>query len=153
MTEIELIRFFKKITKTSSCWIWVGSRNHLIGGYGIFWINHKRIYAHRASYLHFKGEIEQGKELDHLCRNRPCVNPDHLEAVTRSVNTLRGLVPILARQRGLAVTHCKNGHEYTEENTYRRKDRGTRDCKTCRSIRKQLFESNRKYDILSQTMI
>ena len=86
----------------SGCWLWAGFCNP--GGYGKFTAGPKNEYAHRLSYRLFVGEIPQGLELDHLCRVRCCVNPSHLEPVTKSVNAIRGigtlhLLTEAARQR------------------------------------------------------
>ncbi len=114
-----------KIDTKTGCWLWVGSickRN----GYGDF----GGIKAYVYSYLLHKGTLPAKNEPDHLCRIRACVNPEHLEAVTRRINLLRGDT-IAARKA--AQTHCEHGHEFTEENVYRTKD-GTRNCRKCRSL-------------------
>lgn len=103
-----------------ACWLW---RGHLTrGGYGQF---ESRV-AHRAAYELFVGPIPDGLQLDHLCRVRNCVNPTHLEPVTAQENTLR------SRR---IKTACKNGHEFSEENTrlVARPDRPgpKRQCVTC----------------------
>ena len=85
-------------------------------------------FAHRVVYEILVGPIPVGLELDHLCRNRACVNPDHLEPVTTRTNLLRGYSPWACRAR---QTHCKRGHEFTPENTYGTGD-GRRYCRTCR---------------------
>lgn len=102
-------RFWAKAEKTESCWEWRGTRDR--AGYGRF-SDGRRFgtnIAHRISYLLTHGSIPAGLDLDHLCRNRGCVNPDHLEPVTHHENCLRGAQ---AQQ-----THCINGHPFNEENT------------------------------------
>ena len=111
------------------CWIFTGSLMH--SGYGNFIVRNsegKRIHsvAHRASYEFFVGPIPEGLELDHLCRNRACCNPRHVEPVTRQINLLRGeTIPATNSQK----THCKRGHEFTRENT--RVWRKMRFCRQC----------------------
>ncbi len=94
----------------------------------------RTLKAHRLAYEQAYGPIPDGLVLDHLCRNRKCCNPDHLEAVTMQVNTLRGASPIaeLARK-----THCPHGHPYDAENTIWRAN-GARACKGCREDRNRL---------------
>ncbi len=90
----------------SGCWLWLGALKE--NGYGAFGMKRgANGYAHRFSYLVHKGDIPDGLEIDHLCRVRCCVNPDHLEAVTHQVNKIRGI-----------KTHCKYGHALTEDNLY-----------------------------------
>ena len=112
----------------SGCWVWLGSLT--AGGYGTlrYSESQKKTTAHRVSYAAFKCDIPDELDLDHLCRVRCCVNPDHLEPVTRQVNLERGVGNTGATQR--ARTHCPQGHEYTPENT-RVNRKGQRSCKAC----------------------
>ena len=113
----------------SGCWLWIGSVS--TGGYGLIGLNKKVRPAHRILYEQKFGPIPVGLEIDHLCRTRCCVNPDHLEAVTRRENIMRGLGPS-ARQA--KQTHCKNGHPLAGENLVINKGKygPMRQCKTCR---------------------
>ena len=80
-------RFWPKVKKTNNCWLWLGFKNR--EGYGMFYLGNTTT-AHRVSYMIKHGSIPEGLHIDHLCRIRDCVNPDHLEAVTPSVNVKRG---------------------------------------------------------------
>jgi hypothetical protein len=90
--------------------------------------------AHRVVYEALVGPIPTGLQLDHLCRTRACVNPAHLEPVTRRENILRGESPSAVHAR---KTHCIRGHEFTPENTHTRSD-GSRSCRKCGARRKRL---------------
>lgn len=99
-------------------------------GYGRFYVDGRNALAHRWSYEHHAGPIPAGLHLDHLCRNRSCVNPEHLEPVSQSENVRRGVGPLIAAERHRALTHCSEGHPYDEANTYT--DSKSRNCRTCK---------------------
>lgn len=96
-------------------------------GYGQFWDGTKTVRAHRFSYELARGKIPEGLDLDHLCRNRACVRPDHLEPVTDKENVHRSPIHFATR------THCPKGHPYSEENTYVSPQGRT--CKKCQRER------------------
>lgn len=120
-------RIAKKIRleKNRGCWLWCGATDRL--GYGVMRIAGKLKKAHRISYEIHRGDIPPGLCLDHLCRVRNCVNPEHLEPVTPGENTRRGDA---WKYNGLK-THCKHGHEFNDKNTYFRPT-GGRTCRVCR---------------------
>jgi len=99
-------------------------------GYGTFYLDGRSQKAHRVAYELLVGPIPEGLTLDHLCRVRHCVNPDHLEPVTRLENWRRGTGPSAASRRQRSKTRCKHGHEFSEENTYVTAA-GARQCRTC----------------------
>ena len=112
------------------CWIWKGCT--AAGGYGAFWMPPHSISAHRAAYLIYVGAVPPGFDLDHLCRVHSCVNPSHLEPVTRRENLLRGET---VTARNAAKTHCHAGHPFDVANTetvFTRRGTPTRRCITCR---------------------
>lgn len=113
------------------CWTWL--RINKRTGYG-HWDGD---LAHRKFFKIFKGSIEPGMTIDHLCRNRACVNPAHLEQVSYRVNILRAdlnLATINARK-----SHCDKGHEFTPGNTYIKKSNGARQCRKCRAEASKRF--------------
>lgn len=118
----------------TGCWLWLGSLDR--GGYGKL---ASGAIAHRVVYEQHKGPIPEGRQLDHLCRQRSCVNPDHLEPVTRRENVIRGNVSRGADRTGKPF--CKHGHALTPENTYT--GRGWDECRVCRREAKQRFDAAR----------
>lgn len=121
-------RFWGNVNFLGNCWEWRGARG--AHGYGTM----GQSLAHRLSYEYSIGTIPAGLQLDHLCRNRGCVNPAHLEPVTQRENILRGESPSAQAAR---QTHCAHGHEYTPENTYVRVDGGGRQCRRCKADRER----------------
>ena len=136
-------RFWSKVEKTDGCWNWKG---FLRTGYGCMSIKGKQIPAHRYAYELLVGKIPEGKHIDHLCRNRACVNPVHLEPVTLRENVLRG--------EGLTAknadkTHCPNGHEYDRKYWNNRDKSYQRACSTCSRAKdsKQRYQEKKKLKI------
>jgi len=123
-------RFWTKVQKTETCWLWTAATT---GGYGVIGAGgagNGYVLAHRYSYETLVGPIPDGLQIDHLCRVRHCVRPDHLEAVERRTNLLRGVSPPAVQSR---QTHCKNGHPFESGNTYV-DPRGKRRCRTCYQV-------------------
>ena len=118
-------RLRTKFTVTDDCWEWTAGRFSL--GYGAYELDGKTRLAHRVVYEALVGPIPEGRQLDHLCRVRHCVNPDHLEPVTPRENTVRGVGPSAQNSR---KTHCPQGHPYSGENLYV-DPRNRRRCRTC----------------------
>lgn len=120
------------------CWEWTAARTS--AGYGRAWDPQTGAvtYAHRLAYGRLVGPIPDGLELDHLCRNRACCNPAHLEAVSHSVNVQRGTAWHGIAAARAEQTHCVNGHEFTAENTYVSSGKKRqRHCRTCRYDRQK----------------
>ena len=123
-------RFEAKIRKTESCWEWLASRNAL-SGYGQFRLGNRMVLAHRMAYTLYRGHIPFGKCIDHLCRNRGCVNPEHLEPCSIRENTLRS--PIAPSAIAARRTHCNHGHPYSGRNLRLNRD-GSRVCRACHRL-------------------
>ena len=112
---VQVTRFWDKVLKTATCWLWTRHRQR--SGYGSHWWNGQPALAHRVAYEIAVGPIPVGLEIDHLCRVRGCVNPAHLEAVTPRENALRSES---FAGRNARATHCKHGHPFIPGNTRRR---------------------------------
>lgn len=120
------VRFWKKVVKSDGCWDWAGMIDAK-EGYGRFGYQGRTVSAHRVAYELTVGPIPAGLVIDHLCRNRRCVNPAHMQPVTDRENILRGIGPTAVNS---AKTHCLRGHEFSASNT--RIDRlGKRNCRAC----------------------
>ena len=118
----------------SGCWIWLGNPNAY--GYGVIRVSGKMINAHRFAYTTHRGPIPDGLTLDHLCRVRCCVNPDHLEAVDNKTNVLRGVGSPAVNAR---KTHCLRGHEFTNT-THGTTGVPRRYCQTCINMHSIIYK-------------
>lgn len=130
----------------SGCWKWLGNIDKAGYGQGSWTVEGRRrtFLVHRLTYELFVGPIPLGLTIDHLCRNRGCVNPEHLEPVTHQVNVLRGesFAAKEARQ-----THCLRGHEFTVGNTYFNEKAKNRSCKICHNYRNRLWRASKKLKV------
>lgn len=127
-------RIENKILKTDKCWLWQGEIRK--NGYGSIRINKKNYTIHRVYYELNKGQIPTGLTIDHLCRIKNCINPDHLEPVTLIENLKRGY--------GIGVqnsnkTYCPKGHEYNGVDK-----NGHRLCLTCRNVRNKIYQERNR---------
>jgi hypothetical protein len=125
-------RFWEKVDKNgpNGCWQWTGAPSKHGRGYGMFQMGKTNRYAHRCALAFLGYLLLPGLEVDHVCNNTMCVNPEHLEQVTHRENL---------RRWAARITHCPQGHEYTEENTVWSKDRVERKCRLCKN------EATRRY--------
>lgn len=144
MTPSTVARFWAKVAldDDSKCWEWQAAKTDQ--GYGrLLPSTYGTSKAHRFAYERLRGPIPGGLVIDHLCRNTSCVNPAHLEPVTRHENTLRGLAPLVGGAFNAAKVECPRGHPYTEDNTYRDRQ-GSRSCKACRTVAAREYQRRRR---------
>jgi hypothetical protein len=143
-----LDKIMARVEQLGGCWIWTGAASH---GYGAIKVGYGRKApmrpTHRVVYELMIGPIPTGLELDHLCRNRRCCNPTHLEPVTGAENRRRSplvgkasrpeVIAALAAMRR-SMNHCRNGHPYDDPNTGLRPD-GSRRCRACSRMARQRY--------------
>jgi hypothetical protein len=143
-------RFLLRVEKTDKCWDWAKYLNR--DGYGVFCLAKAvNITAHRFSYQYYKGVIPEGMEIDHICSNRKCVNPDHLELATHLENVRRGVARGGYKNNGKHLinyqkdkTHCLHGHEYRGDNLIVDKWSGGRRCKICEKAKFKRYQDKQK---------
>ena len=119
---------------------------HMLGQFG-------NIVTHRLVYMIMRGDIPDGLDLDHLCRVRSCVNPDHLEPVSRYENLRRGGVLDRLKARAMAKhvqTHCKRGHEMTEQNSYTYPNVKHRQCRECMREHWRVFARKKRAKLMNR---
>ena len=140
-------KFWERVNKNSGCWLWTGGMGGRGSGYGRFYLGeNKNIMAHRYSYELSKGSIPEGLVIDHICRVRNCVNPDHLRAITNEENILCGEGATAKNKR---KTKCHRGHDYYPDNIYIQEVKTItgikvkRSCKTCIKLANRILNRKR----------
>jgi hypothetical protein len=126
-------RLLRQSIDSNGCRVWLGGKGST--GYGYIKIDHSQRLVHRVAYEVYKGAIPEGYQIDHLCKNTSCINPQHLEAVTQRENILRSnsFAAINSKK-----TECINGHSLIGDNVYI-KPNGARNCKECRKITRREY--------------
>ena len=138
-TKTKLDKLLSNVVFASNgCWLWTKAISE--GWYGVISFDGKTYKAHKILYEIIVGPVEDGLELDHLCREPSCVNPFHLEQVTHRENILRGTG---CAATNAAKTHCKNGHALDGINLYIN-NRGDRVCKTCKRQRDREYHKRKR---------
>ena len=152
LTEKESSRFWIKINKDGpisliknvpgKCWVWPGSK--FKDGYGCFYLRRRTVRSHRLAYILVKGAISSDLDLDHLCKNRACSNPEHMEPVTHLENVRRGDSGINNRVK----IFCSRGHELVEPNLVNSAKLGKRNCLSCHRARNKYNNSKTRKGII-----
>ncbi len=141
-------RFWDRVDASGDCWEWTAGCFDT--GYGAFAAQYDDGYkprgAHRVAWRLLVGPIPHDLTIDHLCRNRACVNPDHMELVTRGENSVRGYGPTAKNRR---KTRCKRGHPFDEENTYIT-PQGWRQCRECHRAKMRRRADARRFTRLEE---
>jgi HNH endonuclease len=139
ISDVDLAHFWTKVEKTEACWLW--TRTRLSTGYGVIKINNESLLCHRVAFRYTRGFLPgKGLVLDHLCENRLCVNPDHLNVTTIYLNAFRGgrRPSKSIYRRPVLQTYCKRGH--LMENT-RKAISGNSVCGICLAIRRSTYNA------------
>jgi len=135
MTHKDFVRWSNRIVEGEyGCWIWTGTDNG--NDYPTSNVGSKQVYVYKEMYEYLKGPIPYGKEPDHICRIRKCINPAHIEPVTHRENMKRGKT-IIARQ--IQSKTCPNGHPYSGVN-----NRGDRICHPCYAEVARAYRQHKK---------
>ena len=133
-------RFWQRTMQVGDCIEWMGYREP--AGYGRFGVGGKAVLAHRFSYEEANGPIPADMEIDHLCKNRACVKVAHLEAVSKTENRRRSDAGARLRERMALITHCPQGHPYSDDNIYLKRLKNgyyARQCRECGRIRQRAY--------------
>lgn len=144
--EFDHMKFLSKILIVGDCWVFQGSNSNGYRSIGLRVSRGvcKNFLGHRLSYHIFNGALEQLKVIDHVCRNRACVNPDHLRQVTPKVNTTENSLSFTASNA--LKTHCPRGHEYSGPNLLLKKNKQGiwRACRTCNNYKQNEYFKRKK---------
>lgn len=143
LTERQVTNLMRRVDKTAECWLWTGTIKSRYGLYCAWDASRKvkiNLPAHRAVWMALRGAIPEGMELDHLCKNPICVNPNHLEPVTRDENQRRSANPSSVNGKKAI---CVRGHLLDGTNLYLQPN-GYRQCRECRRLRWERYEARRK---------